>query len=185
MREVDQQTDHREMTEDRIKAELKTTFSGDMVLFNDRKKPLKVTECPAEEKEWEVHFAAGEGFETIQTVTGRNQDDVLFTEGDTVHHKLDWHEPPYEVESIVECGCSSCNSIDECQLTLRGPEGGEYLIENSMRGLRVHNISADNAPYSGSGLFWFRNTSRNCRFNSEQQNQWRGGLLNESSYSRL
>jgi len=148
------------MAEDQIKSGLLNTFTGDKVLFNNRVEPLEVIECPAEEKEWEVHFVAGEGFETIQTVTGRNRDDVLFDEGATVHHKLDAHDPPYRVESIVECGCSRCNSIDDYQLTLRGPQHGEYLIESSTKGLRVHNISADNPPIFGSELFWFVNTSR-------------------------
>jgi len=139
MRDVDQQTDHREMTKEKIKAELMTTFSGDKVLFNDRVQPLKVAECPAEEKEWEVHFVAGEGFETMQTVTARNRDDVLFTEGDTVHHKLDSHDPPYEVESIVECGCSRCNSINKYPLTLRGPH---RLGGLSCSGLRIFLASA-------------------------------------------
>jgi hypothetical protein len=155
MSNVNHQTDHRELSEEEIKARLLKTLEGDEVLFNDRVQPLTVTKCPR--KEWEVHFRAKEGYEVIKTVSARNKDERLFEVGESVHYQLGKRAPSYEVTRIDEC---ECENLDIHSIKLEGPRGGEYSIRDSRNGVRIHNDSANKPPYGGSKVYWFENRSR-------------------------
>lgn len=156
--DMNYQTDDRELTEAAINQRILNTWKGDKVLFNDRVKPLTVTDCPGEMKEWEVVFTPDEFNDVAIMLEARTKDLLEVNEGEVVDWKVGIWDPPYEVTGIYECTCPSCKRLDKYELRLEGPQGGKYVIENTEKGVRVYNISAD-WSYDIE-VKWFQNQSR-------------------------
>lgn len=155
MSNTNNQVDHRELTQGAIKERIRKTKTGDRVLFNKRVEPLRVIECPGEMKEWEIDFTPDDFQIVTITRTARRKQDLPYEEGDEVEWQPGPWEPPYRVSDIYECQCTTCKDLDEYELLLEGPQGGEYLIKNRGKEIGVFNVSSDSGFWLE--VFWFQN----------------------------
>lgn len=156
MLDEDIQADHRNLSDAAITQRIRRAQEGDEVLFNDREESLTVVECSDDRKEWEVHFLTEDDTEVVELVAALTKDDLAYEVGDEV----DAWDPPYVVTDIIEHSVVDSNP-DAPWLTLEGPQGGQYTLWHSHRGIKCRCTSGDAQTYQwGESVRWFQNQSR-------------------------
>ncbi|WP_256393743.1 hypothetical protein [Natronoarchaeum rubrum] len=156
MADSNTQTDHRTLSRAAIKERMLQTEKGDEVLFNSKEKPLTVVEPAEDVKEWEVYFEADDENEIVELYTARTRDDLVFEVGD----EIDAWEPTYKVAEIEKLTSSSAKDPIDHTLCLKGPQGGEYVLWHSDRGVLFRCTSADRQLWNGFKVDWFKNLTQ-------------------------